>query len=400
MSQFERTEDGAWKDLRGDRLSAFASGPLKTHESKAFALHLMQYGTQQDFSNWIGNHSQPCLSACKMLFDAPDFAKVWLIDQLEINLHLDPTSASYVHHNVLIHLMKHHSTLNQDLSLPALEVLDHIKFDAIHPSDRAAAFNVLLQAKLFDRIEAHWNIFEQTVREKPRTFLPFTAFMGWDLHDKLDVTPEEPLQYFIGCCAGGLLHRVKQYPAQPSKVIEIGQALVQTAYSNKDKPKIMAEILEYLFDTYPNQPWYKTVETLATLVVYAPAPYPQKIIDHFSQNAPDILKQQAEFLACHAIYNKKHKLLDVLFPYVDPSDHYKLFDNALINKRKLALKTLLSKCTENNTGHESFFKALDGGGSKRNSWANEVYAAYQKDVLNSKLQTPQDVVHRARNKKI
>lgn len=391
----EFADEQVWRELRGSELSDYVRGPLKTHQSAMFALHLKSHGTQQDFSNWIEQHPDPCISACKMFVSAQNFAKVWLIEYL--NRHPN----SVVHHKVVVNLLGPDPIkFTHGVPPQALEVLDHIQYDLIDPSDRLPVFKLLFQGKQWEKIDRHWNIFEQTVQAMPPSFLPFAAFMGWDLHDKLKATPVDPIQYFVACCAGGLPQRVKQYTPHPSEDIKIGQALVQSVVHNQERPKIMVEIMEHLFDTYPAQPWHKTSESLSTVVAYAPLPFAQKIITHFANHAPHVLKEQSEGLACHALFKKNYKLLDALFPHVDPNDYHKVFQNALMNKRKVALKTLLHKCTENNVGHEGFYKALEDFPSKTQQWANEIYATYQKQTLHNKLQARRNVNPRSAHKKI
>lgn len=386
-------DERVWGKLRGSELSDYVGGPLETYGSSTFAFHLKSHGTQHDFATWIEKHPQPFVTACEIFLHAQDFAKVWLID------YLDNTVDGDVHHKVLTNLA-HYAKFTHGVSQQASEVLDHINYKIITPSDRVSSFKVLLEGRQCDRIDQHWDVFKQTAQQMPPHFLSFAAFMRWDLHEKLNTTPVDLIQHFVACCVGGLTHRVKQYTLDPLEKIKIGEALVQTVVYNQDRPKIMAEILEYLFDAYPTQPWHNTLESLSTVVAYAPLPFAQKIITHFTQHAPNILKEQSEGLACHAIYKKAPKLLDALFPYIDPTDYHKVFQNALMNKRKSALKTLLHKCAQNTAGHEGFYKALEESSFKTQQWANEIYAEHQKEMLHSKLQTIRGGKSRSPGKKI
>ena len=379
MSGCEIEDERVWKNLRGQDLSAYACGPLKTQGLSTFAWHLKNHGTQHDFSCWINKHPKPFVVACEVFLNAPDFAKVWLIEFLDKNCDSD------VHHKVLTNL-GYHSKFSHGLSPQAAEVLGHIRCEIIIPSDRLSAFKMLLQGKAFNIIDANWNIFEDAAEQMAPKLLTFAASMGWDIHDKLSTDPEDPLQHFIACCQGGLLQRVQQFSVASTQVEAINHALIKAAMHNENTPDAMEDVIKYLFDTYPNQPWH-TIEEALGVIIYTPPSVAQKMVAHFHQHAPDTLKQQSEGLACHAIYDKKPKLLEVFFPYVSPSGYHKLFENALINKRKIALKTLLHKCTENTTGHEGFYKALKEFSPKTQQWANEIYATYQKEVLHSKLQT-------------
>lgn len=391
MSECEYDDERVWKNFRGQDLSAYVSGPLKTQCLPTFAWHLKNYGTQHDFFNWIDKHPKPFLVACEMFLNAPDFAKSWLIE------FLDSTSDNDVHHKVLTNL-GYHAKFSHGVSPQALEVLQHIKYDYIKPEDIFSSLQVLLQARAVNLLEENWNVFEQSAKNLGSKLLIYAASLGWDLHDKLNVKPYNPEQYFVMCCTGGLLNRVKQYAVDSSEVETINQAFAQTALHQNDQRK-MNEVLHHLWDTYPDQPWEISEDNTAALL-HGDIALVQKIAAHHHLYAPEEFKKQAEGFACHAIYDKKYKLLDVLFPYIDPVDYHKVFGNALINKRKPALKTLLHKCTENNAGHEGFYKALEAFPSKTQHWANEVYANYQKEMLHSKLQTRRGVKPRSAHKKI
>jgi len=244
---------------------------------------------------------------------------------------------------------------------------------------------VLLQARAVDLLEKNWSVFEPSAKNLGSKLLIYAASLGWDLHDKLNVEPSKPDQYFVLCCVGGLLNRVKQYAVDPSEVVAIHQAFTQTALHQND-PRKMNEVLHHLWDTYTDQPWEMNEENAAALM-HGDIALVQKFAAHHHQHDPEKFRKQAEGFSCHAIYEKKYTLLDVLLPYIDSNDYHKVFYNAVYNKRKKALKTLWNFCTENKIGHEGFFEALKKCGKKETSWANEVYAAHQKEMLHAKIAT-------------
>lgn len=392
MSQCDcGADERTWGKLRGTMLSDYVGGPLETYGSSTFAWHLKNHGTQQDFSTWIEKHPKPFMTACEMFLHAEDFAKNWLIECL------DGTFDSDVHHKILTNLA-HSSKFTHGVSPQACDVLNHIKYDRIKSEDLASTLQVLLQAKAVDLLEKNWSVFEPVAIPLAPKLLIYAASFGWDMKDKLNVEPSNPTQYFVLCCTGGLLHRVKEYAVDASEVDAIHQAFVQTTLCQHD-PRKMNDVLHHLWDTYPNQPWHLKEENAAAFLHADPA-LVQKMAEHHHMHAPEAFKKHAEGFACHAIYEKKHKLLDVLFPYIDPTDYHKVFGNALTNKRKSALKALLHKCTKNNTGHEGFYKALEKHSLKTQQWANEIYAEHQKEMLHSKLQTIRDGKSRSPGKKM
>ena len=374
----EYDNEKVWGDLKGQELSAYVSGPLKTQSLSTFAWHLKNHGTQEDFSCWIEKHSKPFVMACEMFLNAPDFAKSWLIE------FLDNTSDSDMHHKVLTNL-GYHAKFSHGVSPQALEVLQHIKYDCIKSEDISSSLQVLLQARSVDLLEKNWSVFEHAAKNLGSKLLIYAASLGWDLYDKLNVEPSKPDQYFVMCCIGGLLNRVKQYAVAPSEVETIHQAFAQTALHQNDQQK-MNDVLHHLWDTYTNQPW-ETSEDNAAALMHGDIALVQKFATHHHRHDPEKFRKQAEGFSCHAIYEKKYTLLDVLLPYIDSNDYHKVFYNAVYNKRKKALKTLWNFCTENTIGHEGFFEALKKCGKKETSWANEVYAAHQKEILHVKIAT-------------
>lgn len=376
MSECEYDSERVWGNLKGQALSAYVSGPLKTQSLSTFAWHLKNHGTQEDFSCWIDKHPKPFLVACKMFLDAQDFAKSWLIE------FLDNTSDSDVHHKVLTNL-GHHAKFSHGVSPQALEVLQHIKYDCVKPEDISSSLQVLLQARAVDLLETNWSAFEPSAKNLGSKLLIYAASLGWDLHDKLNVEPSKPDQYFVMCCIGGLLNRVKQYAVAPSEVETIHQAFAQTALHQNDQQK-MNDVLHHLWDTYTDQPWEMNEDNAAALM-HGDIALVQKFATHHHRHDPEKFRKQAEGFSCHAIYEKKYTLLDVLLPYVDFNDYHKVFYNAVYNKRKKALRTLWNFCTNKTIGHEGFFEALKNCDKKQADWASEVYTEHQKEVLHAKI---------------
>lgn len=363
----------SWSNLHGQQLSAFAASVDARAEEESFAEHLEQYGTNEDFAHWIEQKEIPMFSAIQMFNHCPTRACPWVIAELK-------SPQPNVHYAVAVHLGS--SKKSQEVSAPVKQVLHSVNYAILAPESLKNVYDVLIHSKVFDVIEANWTAFEPLVKAKAEQSVLQAAAQGWDLHDTVGA-PTNRVQYFRACASGGLINRVQQYRLDPSETQAITQAFIVCALRHESNPEAMAPILHYLWDTYPNQPWH-TVEEMLGLAAHAPVSVAQRIATHYQQHAPETLTQHAEGLVCHAIYAKKKELFDTLLPYVNATDHHKLFYNAIYNKRKTFLKTLLQRTADD--GHAAFFTALEKCTTKDQQWASDFYTTQQKMRLQDKLQ--------------
>lgn len=377
-------EEVTWRGLRGDDLSLYIAGPLKTYECSRFAMYIQKFGTQQDFSNWIAQHPEPDASACRIFLSAPDFAKVWLIDYLTENL------TGEQHYKTLKDL-SYHSTLYNDPLPQAVEVLQHIKFDTIAPENNGSTFDILYSGNQFKLIEEHWSLFQEEEQDRIDSILNEAAANGGDLHDKFKVVPVNPLDYFENCCAGGLLHRVKQYAPAASQVKVINSGLLQ-ALIYKNDPK--GDLLEYLLETYPTQPWHKE-HAILEHIANAPEHFVEKMIAHFQQHDPQALSVHIVSLTCAALHDEKYQMVNTFLPHLNEAHTEDVFYRVIFHKLEKGLEFLLQPNLQNTIDQSQFFQAVNRCWNEKNkSWANEVYneiyVARQKQLLQSKLQNLRD----------
>lgn len=372
-----RTEaEVTWRGLRGDDLIRYIAGPLKTYECSRFAMYIQKFGTQLDFSNWIAKHPEPEASVCRIFFGAPDFAKVWLIDYLKTNL-------TGEQHCKILKDLSYHSHLYKDPLPQALEVLQHVKLDIIDPENTWSIFNVLHLGNQYKLIEKHWDLFQEEIPKHVDSFLSDAAHHGCDLHDKLNVTPAKPLDYFEDCCAGGLLHRVKQYAPAASQVKVINSGLLE-ALMCKNDPK--GDLLEYLFETYPTQPWYKK-KAILEHITNAPAHFVEKMIVHFQQNDLPTLQKHISTLICTALHEEKYQMVTTFLPHLNEAQTEAVFYHVIYDKNQKGLEFLLDPNLQNTIDQSQFFQAVNRcWNEKDKSWATEIYVARQKRLLQSKLQ--------------
>lgn len=376
-----RTEaEVTWRGLRGADLSLYISGPLKTYECSRFAMYIQKFGTQQDFSNWIAKHPEPEASACRMFLGAPDFAKVWLIDYLKTN----PTGEQ---HCKILTDLSYHCHLYKDPLPQALEVLQHVKLDIIDPENKCSIFDILHLGNQYNFIEKHWDLFQEEIPKHVDSFLSDAAHHGCDLHDKLNVAPVKPLEYFEDCCAGGLLHRVKQYAPATSQVKVINSGLLE-ALMGKNDPK--GDLLEYLFEKYPTQPWYEE-EDILEHIANAPDHFVEKMIAHFQEHDPSTLQKHISTLTCAALYEEKYQMVNTFLPHLNEAQTEAVFYHVIYHKNQRGLEFLLDPNLQNTLDQSQFFQAVNRcWNEKDKSWAddiyNEIYVVRQKRLLQSKLQ--------------
>lgn len=377
-------EEVTWRGLRGEDLSLYIAGPLKTYECSRFAMYIQKFGTQQDFSNWIANHPQPDVSICRMFSFAPDFAKVWLSDYLKTN------TTGEQHYNILKDL-SYHSHLYKDPLPQALEMLQQIKLDAIDPENNWSVFNILHLGNQYHLIEKHWDLFQDEIPDPVDSFLADAAHHGCDLHDKLNVVPAKPLEYFESCCAGGLLHRAQQYAPAASQVKVINSGLLE-ALLYKNDPQ--GDLLEYLWETYPTQPWHKKKEIFKH-IANAPEHFVEKMVAHFQRHDPHTVQEHISNLTSAALNEEKYQIVNIFLPHLNEAQTEEVFSRVIFHKIQKGLEFLLHPNLQNTIDQSQFFNAVKKcWNEEAKSWAeeiyNEIYVARQKRLLQSKLQNLRD----------
>lgn len=378
-------EEVTWRGLRGADLSVYISGPLKTYECSKFAMYIQKFGTQQDFSNWIAKHPEPDASICRMFSFAADFAKVWLSDYLKTN------TTGEQHYKILKDL-SYHSYLYKDPLPQVLEVLQQIKFDTIDPENNWSVFNILHLGNQYHLIEKHWDLFQEEIPDHADLFLGDAAHHGCDLHDKLNIVPVKPLEYFKNCCAGGLLHRAQQYAPAASQVKAINSGLLEVLFYKND-PK--GDLLEYLFETYPTQPWHEEEEEILKHIANAPEHFVEKMIAHFQHHDPQTLHKHASTLTCAALNEGEYQMVNIFLPHLDEAQTEEVFYHVIFHKNQKGLELLLDPNLQNTIDQSQFFNAVkkcwnEEAKSLADEIYNEIYVARQKRLLQSKLQNLRD----------
>lgn len=277
-----------WENLRGQDLSAFITNEFTNEfikntdqEPHDFYKHLGQYGTVEDFNNVMEEYRQHCpyshtfgqsLSLAKHF---PQAAKQWLIAELP------KVPSSYDAHAQYAIVISVIYGLSKDF-------LDFANFNKMSFAHFDYLFLELVRTNLKDVVETHWDLFVPSMVNRTDQKVIEAAAVGLDLAPRINWQPTEKNseEYFMCCCQGGLLDNAKNIKVSSSSPA-IGAAFRSTLDSH---PQNMEEVLEYLWETYPDTPWYKEKNILSKVYRESPSFVP-RFIEHFKIHAPGMLPE-------------------------------------------------------------------------------------------------------------
>lgn len=143
-------------------------------------------------------------------------------------------------------------------------------------------------------------------------------------------------------------------------------------------------VLNYLWEAYPNTPWHNQSPMLSFLL-HASVSMVQKIVDHHRTHALQDLKDAALYSTACALSNDCPELYDLMLPFIEQTELYKVVYSAIDARNEKALMDLLQLPS----GEENFAKALkmcaELDESERVQWGTEVYNKYQNELLHQEI---------------
>lgn len=355
---------------------------LSNNDLKECAEHLETHAAESDFSNWVGRHPTPMHLALAVFHHCPTVAHKWLIAMLNTNT--TPT----VHYEVLIK-MAHLHMVNGIVSERASEVLKCVNLNTIECSRLPRIFDVLLKGKSFATIEDNWDVLLPIIVRDPIKACIDAAHNGWDVRARLPecVIPVQSMpEYFTACCIGGLIECAKSCNILPDQHETLLNAFVLTmSHNNKSE-----SVLNYLWEAYPNTPWHHSNHLLSNLLLVSHA-VAQKIVKQYRVYAPEELEGAALYLTASALSNDCPKLYDLMLPFVEQKDLYKVVYATIDARNEEFLMNLLTSPHAEDNFANAFDKALEMcAGLEDNGniqWATEIYNKHQNQLLHENINT-------------
>lgn len=316
-----------WINLRGTELAAFAASSQVLKEGEIFIGHLEKYGTPTDFNNAINQHEQPLAHCIKVYERFPQAAEQWLVNELKqyaFNNHTDTDSV----YSLVVRAVTFNTV--------SPKILQHVRFNYMSVEGLEAVFPSLLQCNLKAIVEENWDAFKKIMHENSAAKVMEAAAVGLDLAAKLNwhPTPTNQDEYFVCCCKGGLLEQIKNLKITNPKTI--CDAFVASAIV---KPANAPEVLNYLWDTYPNTPWHE--RNILQWMYTVCTPLTHKVMAHAQTHAPAAFGEMAYNIACNAALRKQTQYVKLFIPHVHPSLHCDVAETAVHKKDKPTLRAIM-----------------------------------------------------------
>ena len=369
------TPDTQWHNLHGEDLSAFIAQGLAAREHEDFAQHLEQNGTMDDFVTWINsrNPSTSVMQACQWLPYCPTLAQNTIIAALDNNaiatIHFDAINA--------VRRARHLQNLNIDV---AQNICAHLTPQNIPADLRPQTFAVLLEVGAFDVIGNNPDIFLPVIKADPDQACIEAAHAGWDLATHMGVQPPLNDGYFIACCVGGLIERAQQCNIPPTDHKTLCTAFILSLYRTNSLTPSNDKSLEYLWNTYPNTPWYKDSQIL-NFANHAPLSILPQLLEMYHTHALGLFKNMITALACNCLENNDLPRFNLLYAYCDPAEHDNVYYSAIAYKRTTALRQLLNEPE----GETKFFAGLNLCNAEEKQWGHAFYSERQNTLLHNSI---------------
>lgn len=360
-----------WKTLRGPELSEFATTASAQDLGADFALYVAKYGTQQDYHAFLNASTTPLDTCTEFFLASPSASSSWLIS------HLKTSKDPYTHLNAAHHILSNVETLLTENCDP-YEILACVDFTNIPEDENLGVFHALLYAAAFDLIRDHWDVYEKAIQNNVAENVLFAAQWGLDIRTRVNWEPTsqgDTHAYFTACCRGGLLSRVKELSIDPQE-----RKLLRNSFVLSISNAYAYDVLEHLWEAYPNTHWYQ--EDLILHAVYNIAqPLRAKVIDHFVTQRPNVAQEILTTLASSAVSNRNTDVYKAIFPYVPVKNYPKLVQTAILHRHKSVLKNLL----QHPKVVQLFNKTLSESEPTNQQWALEVFAQVQNTKLSKAL---------------
>lgn len=316
-----------WKYLQGDKLAAFAASPKVLQETPNLIAHIAKHGTVDDFNNVINQHQTPVKYCTQVYRRFHQAAEQWLLNALSAE-----EDTALTHYEVV------RGVLSNDVPK---KFLPHINFTLLSEDQLENVFLPLLRNDLKEHIIKNWKVFAPVASNTSNSNQKVceAAAKGWDLAALVNWSPTSDNRnlYFKCCCQGGLLEQAKRSPNAPTFEV-VGRAFIETCIKH---PKNAEDVLNYLWNTFPNTPWHVFSQIMSRVCTVSPT-MTEKMITHFETHNAQGLKEEAREISCFAAAHGKVDLMHQFLPYVHPTLHHEVVANAIECKNKDALKSLLA----------------------------------------------------------
>lgn len=376
-----------WKKLRGDELSAYAASIQASDQWGDFAKHLAKHGTLQDFNNFVERDRRPLEKCLAVFADHPTAALDWIVQHLQHSTQTDPKLISQTHYTIAKFVCDNMSQLGEC----ARAVFQHIDLKKMERVHQRGIIKPLLHSGLHHIIEQDWEMYKPLLDSftpaQLENHVMFAAYFGFNLHERIHWSPtyyKNTEDLFVACCVGGLLQAAKNLHLSEKKHAVIVEAFVKTSNPlNKIRAANCSEVLNHLWDTYPNTPWHSSLDVWHVLGVCPTLD--QKIVGYFQRTAPHALEQHVGVLACKAVEDNNTPLFNVVFPFVPSEDQTEVVARALFSRRKAILKTVLALPN----GEQVFHQTLNECSLRNETrqWAENFSSTLQRRALEKSIKT-------------
>lgn len=377
-----------WKHLRGTELSAYASSIDAADQWGNFAKHLAKYGTIEDFHRFVERDPKPAEKCLEVFASHPEAALDWLAQYLQNSKSdPDPKARSRAQYTVAKFVCEHTSAFGDT----AHAIFEHIDLSSMERTHKVQLFKPLVYSGMHNIIEKNWEMYqplmENLMPQDLTQHVMFSAHFGWNLHERINWHAsyyKHSEELFVACCVGGLLSAAQRFYIAEKKFPVILEAFFKTANpTHKERAANCGEVLNYLWDTYPNIPWASSLDIWHVFGVSSVLD--KKMAAHFKKTSPYALKQHASLLANKAIGENNLALFNVIFPHVPSDDKTEVVRCALIYRKKTVVKSLLALPDGDMLFHATLKDPAVNTETK--AWAEQYYATLQRSALKKSIKT-------------
>lgn len=316
-----------WSALRGEDLSAFAASTNVQEISQTFVQHLARHGTQQDFAAYINQQANPIEKCFAVHGLFPTAAQAWLIAQLSQQPTVQATAN--LHYHITQQIVAH--------NLPK-KMFTHVDFAKMTDLQHTMLFFKLVDSGFQSKIVEHWSLFQKICAKSPKRHYLYALSYGLDLGKHIQWSAKtilESAQYFVACCSGGFLERVK-------KLRSTSQTMAVDAFAQtlKNRPPNAYEILEHVWNTHPNAPWHTQV-LLRPLANFS-LTLAKRLMEYYKIHDKHLYNSAALDLLEHAIETKNKDVVEFALPHIKPRDRVDMVVLATTTKHRPTIEIILS----------------------------------------------------------
>lgn len=316
-----------WSILRGEDLSAFAASTNVQEISQSFVRHLAQHGTHDDFAAYINQQTNPIEKCFAVHYLFPAAAQAWLVAQLSTQS--TPQSTANLHYHITEKII--------GTVLPK-KMFNHVDFTKMTEVQHKTLFFRLVCNNVHAKVVENWNVFEKICAKNPKDHYLYALSYGLDLGGHVVWSPKtshERDQYFVACCTGGFLERVK-------KLRSTSQTMAVDAFAQtlKNRPPNAHEILEHVWTTHPNAPWHTQV-LLRPLANFS-LPLAKRLMEYYKTHDKKLYNSAALDLLEHAIETKNKDVVEFALPHIKPRDRVDMVVLATTIKHRPSIEIILA----------------------------------------------------------